>query len=84
MDSSSSASRTARMSARTSGVSAAGLRMSPSAPSVQVHEHGVDTFGGVAGVGSRSLGGLVVRVGVDLEEAEPVVGHCLCNLTSSL
>ena len=38
-------------------------------------------FGGVAGIRPRPLGGLVVRVGVDLEEAEPIVGHCLCNLT---
>jgi hypothetical protein len=42
----------------------------------------MDTFGGVTGIRPRPLGGLVVRVGVDLEKAEPVVGHCTSNLTS--
>ena len=48
------------------------------------HEHGVDALGGVAGVGAGALGGLVVGMGVDLEEAEPVVGHCLHNGTGGL
>ena len=70
----SSASRTARRSARISGVSAAGLRISPSSPPVQHTSAGADPFVGVARDGARTLRRLVVGVRVHRDEPQRVTG----------
>ncbi len=70
----SSAMRTSGRLSRTSGVSTAGLRMSPASPPVQHTSTHADAFGGVLGDRARALRRLVVGMRVDCEQAQRVTG----------